>query len=84
MVLQKKITEKRKIKEMEAIQNEKHKCKFCGKLCSQAGDLNQHIYAIHRRPSLMEHKRKRKSIDSTKEYLEEDDSDFEIDEDNKN
>ena len=61
-----KITEKRKIKEKETIQNEKQKCHICGKLCSQAGDLNDHIYWIHRRPTLMEQKKTSKSIDSTK------------------
>ena len=69
------------------MQNETEKCEFCGKLCSQAVNLNKHIYTVHGNTSFWEHKdlRKRKSIDSTidsnleKDKEAEDDSEFKID-----
>ena len=85
----KEITEKRKIKEKETLLNETEKCEFCGNLFSEAGNLNKHIHSVHGWDSLMEHSRKKKSVDSTIENLEkdkevEDDSDFKLDKANKN
>ena len=82
----KEITEKRKIKEKETLQAETEKCEYCGKLCSQAGNLNKHIYTVHGSSSFWEHLdlRKRKSVDSTIDNLEKDkeaenDSEFKMD-----
>ena len=46
---------------MQTMQDEKEKCKFCGKLFSRARDLETHIHAIHGGSSLMEHLRTKNS-----------------------
>ena len=75
----KDITEKRKIKEKQIINDAQMKCKDCGKLFYQAVDLGRHIRAIHGVSSSMEHLRTMRSKYLEKYKKAEDGSDFDID-----